>query len=278
MARGKANGNNEAGLPIAYDAELAKMAEAYKSSEAASATGQFISFRGGQMTFRGAPVQGNKLDVVILASVFENVWYENEFDPNQPDSPSCYAFADSAAELRPHEQAKNRQGDDNGTCEGCWANGWGSDPKGGRGKACRNTRRLAVISARPLDAESVAKSEIAYLKLPVTSVNAYSSHAMQVADVLKKPPLGVVTTIGVEPDAKNQFRVTFSVAAEIKDKALLGALIARARAARASMVFPYPELTEAAPQRGRQAAQRPAQRPVRPAQRQAPAAKRGPKY
>ncbi len=138
------------GLPISYDEELARQAEAYKTSEAASATGQFISFKGGQMTWRGAAVNGNQLDVIVLSSVFENVWYEREFDPTTVSSPQCYAFAKSMEGLKPHEKSIKKQGDANGLCAACWANGWSSDPKGGRGKACRNTRRLAVIPAVPL--------------------------------------------------------------------------------------------------------------------------------
>lgn len=242
-----------ANLPVAYDAELARMAEAYKSSEAASATGQFISFKGGVMMYRGAPVKGNELDVIVLASIFENCYYDKPFDPNAPVSPKCYAFGKTLEGMQPHPNVKEKEGDANGLCAACWANGWGSDPQGGRGKACRNTRRIAVISASPLEVEAIKKGEQAYLKLPVTSVPAYSTHVMQIADVLKKPPFGVVTTIGVVPDAKNQFRVTFAVKSDVKDKELLMTLMQRARDAEASIGFPYPDIeeSEAPPARGR---------------------------
>jgi hypothetical protein len=268
-----ASKKGSANLPVAYDAELAAMAEAYKANEAASATGQFISFKGGVMTYRGAAVEGNKLDVIILSSIFENVWYEKDFDPNSPAAPQCYAFGKSMDELKPHDASSDKQGDANGLCAGCWANGWGSDPKGGRGKACRNTRRLAVIPAKPLDVDAIPKAELAFMKLPVTSVAAYSAHAIQCADVLKKPPFGVVTTIGVVPDAKNQFRVTFTAAAEIKDKGLLVALMQRAKAAESSIVFPYPEMTEEAPPARRGA---PAGRNARPAPATRPPARNTP--
>lgn len=252
-----------ANLPVAYDEELARMAQAYKANEAASATGQFISFKGGVMTYRGAQIEGNKLDVIILHSIFENAWYEKDFDPNSPQAPNCYAYGDTQDELKPHEQAKDKQGDDNGLCAACWANGWGSDPKGGRGKACRNTRRLAVISAptQALTIEHVKKSEMAFIKLPVTSVNAYSAHVMQIADVMRKPPFGVVTRLSTVPDPKNQFRVIFEPILDIKDKEMLVALMERAKAARTAVAFPYPEIEDAPqpsrsraparPQRGR---------------------------
>ena len=260
-------------LPVAYDEELARMAQAYKTSEAASATGAFISVRGGVMQWRGAPVAGNKLDVVILASIFENVYYEGKFDPNTVSSPACYAFAKTQDALKPHELAPNKQGDDNGLCAACWANAWASDPEGRRGKACRNTRRLAVIPAQPLTAEAVKSAEQAYLKLPVTSVAAYSAHVMQLAEVLKRPPFGVVTTISVLPDPKNQFRVTFNAAAEIKDRELLAALLTRAKTAEAQITFSYPEFNEAQP-----AAKTPRHRVAPPAKRAAPPAAKRAKY
>jgi hypothetical protein len=47
-------------LPVAYDAELARLAQAYRDTEAASATGNFISVRGGVLQWRGAPIEGTE--------------------------------------------------------------------------------------------------------------------------------------------------------------------------------------------------------------------------
>lgn len=255
-----------ANLPVSYDEELARQAEAYKSNEAASASGQFISFKGGVITYRGAQIEGNKLDVIILHSIFENAYYAQDFDPNSPQAPDCYAYGNTQEELKPHELAKHREGDDNGLCAACWANGWGSDPKGGRGKACRNTRRLAVLSAPSnLDVNHIQKSEVAFIKLPVTSVPTYSSHVMQIADILKKPPFGVITRLSTVPDQKSQFKVQFELIQEIKDKEMLMALMDRQKAAKSAIMFPYPDIEEQQPRRNAPQQRRPANRGAAPA-------------
>lgn len=236
-----------ANLPVAFDAELAKQAMAYRAAEAASVTGNFISMRGGVLQYKGAPIEGNKFSCVILASVFENDWYKDAFDPDNPTAPNCYAFATTLDGLKPHAEAGDPQGDANHLCAACWANGWGSgvDARGKatRGKACQNRRRLAVIPVdKNFDAESAQAAEIAYVRIPVMSCPGYSLHVTNIADMLKLPPYGVVTEVSIVPDAKSQFRVLFKAGAKI-ERSVLGALFQRAAEAAKAITFPYPKLT-----------------------------------
>lgn len=229
-------------LPVAYDEELARMAQAGRQAEAASATGNFISVRGGIMQWRGAPITGNVLDCVIISSVYENNLYEEGFDPDNPSSPSCYAFGVTPDALAPHPESENKQGDQNGLCAACWANGFGSDPKGGKGKACQNRRRIALIAGNQWDGDAVKSAEVGFLRLPVMSTAGYSNHVMQVADVLKRPVFGVLTEISVVPDAKTQFRIMFKIKEPITDHDTMAALLEKAKAVAAqSIVFPYPK-------------------------------------
>ena len=239
-----------ANLPVQFDAELARQAQAYRDAESASATGNFISVRGGIMQWRGAPIEGNKLDCLILASVFENDYYKEGFDADNPTPPSCYAFSRTQDGLKPHEAAEDPQGDANHLCAACWANGVGSgvDARGkpGRGKACQNRRRLAIIPGGDLTEAGVKAAELAYFRVPVMSVPGYSNHVMQIADMFKLPPFGVVTELSLVPDPKSQFRVIFKAKAQIKDRAVLGALFGRASDAANSIQFPYPKASEMA--------------------------------
>jgi len=230
-------------LPVKYDEELARRAAFYKEAEAATGAGKFLSVRAGQMSFQGSPVNGNKLDIVILDAVFENAYYEGEFDADNPASPVCYAFSHDGKDMKPHEASPKKQHAQCGQPgqPGCCPRNEFGTAERGRGKACKNIRRLAIIPvSKPFTPESVGKSEVAFFKVPVTSVTAYAVHVKQVADLLKKPPLGVVTTLGCQPDPKKQVAVTFGVAAEIKDQKLGSALMNKADSVGGLLVAPYP--------------------------------------
>lgn len=249
-----------ANLPVQFDEELARQAQAYRAAEAASATGNFISVRGGVMQWRGAPIADNKFDCLILASVFENDYYKEGFDPDNPTPPACYAFDLRQDGLKPHAEAEDPQGDANHLCAACWANGFGTgtDARGqpSRGKACQNRRRLAIIPGGDLTEAGVKAAELAYFRVPVMSVSGYSNHVMQIADIFKLPPFGVVTELSVVPDPKSQFRVLFKVKGQVKDRAVLAALFGRASDAASSIQFPYPKASEMV----RELARRPAKK------------------
>jgi hypothetical protein len=106
-----------------------------------------------------------------------------------------------------------------------------------RGKGCKNIRRLALIAEDGL--EDIENAEIAFLKVPVTSVRYWSGHVQTLASQLKRPPFAVVTEISVVPDPKTQFAVKFRVAGQIDDPDVIQALIARHEAVADQIAFPY---------------------------------------
>jgi hypothetical protein len=116
------------------------------------------------------------------------------------------------------------------TCEGCPKNEWGSAPNGGKGKACRETRRLLLIPADSIGSvDAVKAAEVAALRPPVTSLKNYATYAQTLAATLKRPPLGVISEVAVVADAKTQFKVVFNMVKAIEDNAVIGALIERAK-------------------------------------------------
>lgn len=200
-----------------------------------------ISLRAGQMTYEGNPVPENKLECVILASAVERAYYTSAFDPNHITSPACFALSITGEAMRPDPASTEPQHTD---CATCPMNAWGSDPKGGRGKACKEGRRL-VIMAVPKDAESAAAADMALLRIPVTSVRYWAAYVNTVAASWQRPPYAIITEISVAPDARTQFRVGFKTVGVLSDD-VLGAVHGRIPAATAVALQPYEASAEPA--------------------------------
>lgn len=257
---------------VKWDEELAKQAEVAAGMEANTGGGQFFSLKSGILSWQDAPLPNNQMAVVILDSILENVFYEGKYDPDTPQGPTCFAFGREEKTLAPHTiviEAGNAQCGASGLCDGCEMNEWGSSDVG-RGKACRNTRRLAMIPAGTFnqagkfelidDEEHFASTAIGFMKLPVTSVKGYASFVKQVAGALRRPPFGIVTKVKVIPDPKSQFKVVFEPIMNLPDE-LMGAIMQRHEEAKSTIDFPYqPNDEEQAPppKRGSRTAQKPA--------------------
>lgn len=228
-----------------WDEELAKYAEAASEMEACVGGGQFFSVRGGLLSWQNSPVPDNEMAVIIVDSVLENVYYEGRFDPEVISPPSCFAFGREESSMEPHEDVVKRGMESHESCEGCPMNEWGSADTG-KGKACRNTRRLALISAGTIDGDDVdlfedevfATAELGYLKLPVTSVKGYATYVKQIAGTLRRPPFGVLTKIKVIPDDKTQFKVVFELIDKVPDD-LMATIMQRRELAEKEIMFPY---------------------------------------
>jgi len=198
----------------------------------------------------------------------ENVYYESAFDPDNPAPPTCFAFGRSEDELRPHKTVVEAEQNQNDVCgragqDGCCEHNEFGTAEKGRGKACRNVRRTALLAAGTFDkagsftmfedAEAFETSTFGFLKIPVTSVKGYASYVKGLAESTRRPPWAFVTKIKVEPDAKTQVRVTFTALEAVPDE-LLAIIKKRVGEARALIEQPYPleveERTVSAPVRG----------------------------
>jgi hypothetical protein len=239
-----------------WDEELAKQAQVAAGMEESTATGRFFSTKGGILSWNDAAIPNNQMAVVIVDFILENVFYEGKFDANQPQGPTCFAFARNDKDLKPHQivvDSKTAQCD---TCKDCRLNEWGTSDVG-RGKACRNTRRLALIPAGNLDAngrytpfddpsDALDTASLGFLKLPVTSVKGFAAFVKQIAGALKRPPHGVVAKVKVIPDVKSQFKVTFEPVQTIPNE-WMTAIMKRHDEAVASIDFPYTPFEDAPP-------------------------------
>lgn len=249
-----------------WDEELARQAEVAAGMEANSGGGEFFGLKSGVLTWQGNPVPGNQMAVVIVDHILETVYYDGEYDPTTPQSPVCFAFGRDEATMTWHENSLPEYAGklcrESDICQ------WGSADKG-RGKAARETRRLAMIPAGTFDAsgkfkmiddeEHYESAKVGFMKLPVTSVTGYASFVKQVAGALRRPPHGIITKVSVVPDAKSQFKVLFEPIVNVPDE-FMAAVMKRNEDTKAVIDFPYTPMEEEAPapKRGSRAAAKPA--------------------
>ena len=225
-------------LPADLAAELAAEAKDAAAKERPS-VGR-ISLKSGVMSFGGAPVAGNAMDAIIVGGAYRNVYYSGRYDPDHIVNPDCFALADDDEGMEPHENVNSPQHEN---CAGCPMGQWGSDPNGGRGKACKQTRRLILLPADVLDQEDVPAailaSELAIVDVPVTSVKNYANLVNTLSATINLPVWAVVTNLYVTPDARTQFKLNFTAMRPAGGAEILQALKKRRDEALRIALTPY---------------------------------------
>lgn len=93
----------------------------------------------------GKPTEG-PIEAIILDWRYFNAYYSKLYNRNSPAPADCSALGKIEDEMAPLKSSPNMQCE---SCVSCPKNEWGSDPQGGRGKACKNGVRLAVVPAKP---------------------------------------------------------------------------------------------------------------------------------
>ena len=239
MARRNKNENTTA--LVQYREQLAAMARRAEQAEKVKGGLPTIEIKAANLLVDERPVEGNELEVVVVASVFANTYYTDRFQPGVVSLPVCYAFGDPDSDdpegtMRPHEEAEDPQSD---TCATCPMNQFGSAPEG-RAKACKNTRRLAVMLAEDLD--NIEEAEIRRLTLSPTNLKGWAAYVNMVAKTYGLPPQGVVTRIKCVPDHRTQYKLLFSVVEEIDfGKVSFESLMRRKQEAEMALMAPYPK-------------------------------------
>ena len=231
-------------VPPVFDPEWAKkLADAAKETQANEQTqGNFFGTRAGVLTFGGQPVTNNRMNVVVLASVHENAWFAKGFDPSNPVSPECFAFSKDGINMVPHPNVTTAQAT---ACDACPKGQWGTATNAQgqptKGKACKQQRRLALMAGGNLaSAADVDKGVVGILRVPVTSVKAWSLYANKLA-LLSVPPFAAITEVACVPDQHTMFRFEFTLQGYVTDPAVLGAITKRAEAEKLALQIPYPK-------------------------------------
>lgn len=216
---------------------------ATKQAAAEKPTGnKSISTRGGKLSIDGNDVEDSELEVIVLAAVHANLYYEGRYDPENPTTPVCYAFGEGDEPEGPHDDSTDKQSD---TCAECEKNQWGSADQG-RGKACKNTRKLAVMLKDDLD--DIEKAEVRTMSIPPTQLRGWSSYVRNKLLDLKRPTWGVVTKISCRPDPKTQINISFNFVELVQfDDGMYEQMKKKAAQVVETLVQPFPKQDEKTP-------------------------------
>jgi hypothetical protein len=214
--------------------DLAKYAKE-DAARLPSGGGNTISIKGKNFSAQGATLE-EPLKLVIVDYSFENALYDSKFDPDNPQPPVCFAVAKTNDELAPHDNSPSPQSE---KCKGCGQNQFGTADTG-RGKACKNNIRLAVLSTnvKKFDANAVDKAEIFSMRLPPTSVKNFRGFLRQITEGLQLPLFSVITSLSFDEEAATPV-VVFQFEEEIGDRKLLTALVTKREAAQEQLLQPY---------------------------------------
>lgn len=203
-------------------------------AKAPQAGGQTLSFRGGTISY-GSRTLGNEVDIVVMRSGFERVFYAGEFEADRIVAPNCFSY-DGAA---PHPDAQDPQAK---SCAECPRNEWGSDRRG-KGKACREGVKIALLLApgnKPLTREWAESAPVITAKFSVLNSQRVTPKIDSLYERFGAPCKAVVT-LEAHSDPNIQVANDLSFKSEIDDADVLDALGNRLAEAGDELVKPYPQ-------------------------------------
>lgn len=178
-------GSNVVSIKEAMAAQLAALAD-----KTAPATGNMIrTTQDKQFILPDGTKTPGPLELVIVDFASKNSFWEEKFDPKNIKPVACFAMGSNPLKLVPSAKAPLPQASDCGSCPN---NQFGSD---GDGKACKNTRVLAVL---PPDATE--DTPLWLLATSPTANKGFDGFVTSVARVFQMPPVGVVATVGFDPN------------------------------------------------------------------------------
>jgi len=232
-AAGKSVAVRKSTLPADWKSQLRKDA-AEESERTPVGSGNRISLkRNGQFAFQGAEI-GDSVDLVIVDHVVSKTYYEEAYDEDNPTPPTCFALKPNSTNIAPHEDIKDAQAE---TCAECWANEWASGR--GRGKACSDKNRLAVLHAEDLD------GDLMYLEVPVTSGAAFNKYIKGLTKAAELPCYAVLTRFEMDDHADYQ-KLIFTLVEAVPEEDLGGPFSKRDEA-REMLMEPYDTSEREAP-------------------------------
>lgn len=133
------------------------------------------------------------LEVVVIkaSSQISKIWYENGYVEGSNAAPDCF----SNNGVTPEPTALKKQCD---SCALCPMNQWGSriTPAGKQGKACADSKRLAVVPLQDLDNDVYGGPML--LRVPAASLNDVAMYGQKMQQ-MGYPYFGIGTRIAFDP-------------------------------------------------------------------------------
>lgn len=177
-------------LPVNYQEQLAAES-AQIAKRIAAPSGDRIRMSGNSKFILPDGSEGEEFEAVIVEFGSSNLFYEGAFDRDNPQPPSCFAIGPEPSLLVPSPNSPAKKAE---SCAVCPNNQFGSS---GKGKACKNTRLLALVPVGALEEDGDVPIWI--MSVPPTSLKAFDSYAQSLASKYKTTTLGVVTKITLDP-------------------------------------------------------------------------------
>ena len=151
-------------------------------------SGNTISTKGKQFKLPDGTISAGPMRAIVLDWVAYHAHYDGAYDPNNPKPPNCFALGDMSG-LTPSPNAPARQSD---ACAGCPKNEWGSAATG-RGKACKNQYRLAII---PENLEGPDPKKMFTITVSPTGMKAFDAFVRTASKDLNALPIRCAIDIG----------------------------------------------------------------------------------
>jgi hypothetical protein len=224
-------GNPKAQLPTNYEEQLQADIAAL-SDQLAAPAGKSITVTQSKKFRFPDETEVDEFKGVIVAFASMNAFYESEYEKGTTVPPNCFAIGhvkNDDLEASPNSpDPQHEEGDS--ACRNCWANQWESGK--GKGKACKNTIKLAVLCA---------DGEVRPLSLSATALKPFGDYVRDVAQAFRKPPYGVMTTFTF--DRKSDFSsVRCENALELNEEQLAQVMMVRGDAL--AMISEEPKVSD----------------------------------
>lgn len=222
-----ASANPSAGIPFGSmqtmdDAERAKELAARMQREVAalrdrltSRTVQHIKYKGAQHFILGDDLTVREIEIVVVAFTNTNAYYATGFVAGTVQPPLCYAIDPLPHGMIPRDNSPAKQHHE---CDSCKMNQFKSH-QNGRGKACRNARRLAVLL---LNNTTVEKADLCTIDVPPTSLKAFDRYVTSLAARYGCMPVAVLTRVTLDPN-ETYSKLNFEVIRPLTEKEIVAA-------------------------------------------------------
>jgi hypothetical protein len=159
-------------------ADLAKLKGAVPA-----VTGRNIGLKGKRFALPSGQSLDGPIEVVIVDFRNSNRYYTAAYNPTALQPPACWAIGSDIESMGPKEGLVGAQ---SLTCATCTQNKFGSAPNGGKGKACKNNVRIALmpVDAKPDEDPMIITGSPTSLKSWASLVNGLESSGTHYTQVV----------------------------------------------------------------------------------------------
>lgn len=177
------------GLPVDFKALMQQQLETLQKRLSPSSGDKIRIGQNKTFTFPDGVSTRDPFECVIIDFVTAHDYYDSGYDKENISPPDCFARGVDPSNMKPSDNSPNKQAED---CASCPNNQFGTGL--GKGKACKNTRLLAVL---PPDATEA--SPIWVLTAAPTAVKWFDKYIQGLAAKHSVMSWGAITTVGFDP-------------------------------------------------------------------------------